>query len=114
MADPTILTALERLIADRKANPPAKRSYVVALLDGGVPRIGAKVVEEAAEAVEAAEEPGEAGRAHLIKEAADLLFHTLVLLAHRGVGLAEVEAELGRRFGLGGFEEKEARGTAGG
>lgn len=112
MPEPSILTALEAVIAERKANPPAKRSYVVKLLDGGVPAIGAKVVEEAAEVVEAADESGEAGRAHLIREAADLLFHTLVLLARRDVALADVEAELGRRFGIGGIEEKEARGRS--
>jgi phosphoribosyl-ATP pyrophosphohydrolase len=82
---------------------------VVSLLEGGVPKIGAKVTEEAAEVVEAAGEPGAEGRAHLVREAADLIFHTLVLLGHRRVGLAEVEAELGRRFGIGGFAEKESR-----
>ena len=70
---------------------------------------GAGWMEEAAEAVEAAGEPGDDGRAHLVREAADLVFHTLVLLAHRRVAWGEVEAELGRRFGIGGFEEKAAR-----
>jgi len=110
MPAPSILTALEAVIADRKANPPAQRSYVVKLLKGGVPAIGAKVIEEAAEVVEAADEPGEDGRAHLVREAADLFFHTLVILGHRDVTLAEVEAELGRRFGIGGIEAKESRG----
>ena len=110
MPAPSILTALEAVIADRKANPPSKRSYVVKLLEGGVPAIGAKIIEEAAEVVEAADEPGDDGRAHLIREVADLFFHTLVLLGHRDIPLAEVEAELGRRFGIGGIEEKESRG----
>jgi phosphoribosyl-ATP pyrophosphohydrolase len=110
MSQSSILTALEAVILERKANPPAKPSYVVKLLAGGVPAIGAKVIEEAAEVVEAADEPGEEGRAHLVREAADLVFHTLVMLGHRGVALAEVEAELGRRFGIGGIEEKAARG----
>jgi phosphoribosyl-ATP pyrophosphohydrolase len=110
MSHPSILTALEAVIAERKANPPAQRSYVVTLLEGGVPTIGAKVVEEAAEVVEAADEPGDDGRAHLVREVADLIFHAMVLLGHRGVALAEVEAELARRFGIGGIEEKEARG----
>jgi phosphoribosyl-ATP pyrophosphohydrolase len=109
MSAPSILTALEAVILERKTNPPAKQSYVVKLLEGGVPAIGAKVIEEAAEVVEAADEAGSEGRAHLIREAADLFFHTLVLLGHRGVPLAEVEAELGRRFGIGGIEEKESR-----
>jgi phosphoribosyl-ATP pyrophosphohydrolase len=106
----SILHALESVIAERKANPPAKPSYVVKLLQGGVPAIGAKVVEEAAEVVEAADEPGDDGRAHLVREVADLFFHALVLLGRRDVALAEVEAELGRRFGIGGIEEKESRG----
>jgi len=110
MPSTPILPALEAVILDRKANPPAKRSYVVGLFEGGVPAIGAKLIEEAAETVEAADERGDDGRAHLVREAADLLFHAMVLLAHRGVALAEVEAELGRRFGVGGIEEKEARG----
>jgi phosphoribosyl-ATP pyrophosphohydrolase len=105
----SILSALESVIADRKANPPAQPSYVVKLLDGGVPAIGAKVIEEAAEAVEAAEQAGQLGREHLVREVADLLFHTLVLLGHRDVRLAEVEAELARRFGLGGIAEKASR-----
>ena len=111
MSIPSILSALEAVIAERKANPPAKRSYVAKLLEGGVPAIGAKVVEEAAEVVEAADEAGEEGRQHLVREVADLFFHTLVLLGRREVALAEVEAELGRRFGIGGIEEKEARVT---
>jgi phosphoribosyl-ATP pyrophosphohydrolase len=98
------------VIAARRDRPPeGRKSYVVALLEGGVPAIGAKIAEEAGEVVEAAAEPGDAGRDHLIREAADLVFHTMVLLGHRHVGWEEVEAELARRFGLGGFEEKAAR-----
>lgn len=107
--DSTILGALEGVIADRKANPNAEKSYVVSLLKGGVPRIGAKVLEEAAEVVEAAAEEGEAGRAHLVREAADLVFHTLVILGHREVPWSAVEAELASRFGVGGLVEKAAR-----
>ena len=49
------------VIAERKAQPRAERSYVVSLLDGGVAKIGGKILEEAAEVVEAADEPGESG-----------------------------------------------------
>jgi phosphoribosyl-ATP pyrophosphohydrolase len=112
MSNPSILTALEAVIAERKANPPAKRSYVVKLFEGGVPAIGAKVVEEAAEVVEAADEPGQAGRDHLVKEVADLVFHTLVLLGLKDIPWSEVEAELARRFGVSGIVEKESRGRA--
>jgi phosphoribosyl-ATP pyrophosphohydrolase len=95
-------------IEDRRANPPAK-SYTTTLFAGGVPKIGAKITEEAAEVVEAAGEPDEAGRQHLIREAGDLIYHLFVMLAHRGVKLAEVEAELARRSGVSGLDEKASR-----
>jgi phosphoribosyl-ATP pyrophosphohydrolase len=114
MSDPSIVSSLMEVIARRKTNPPAERSYVVSLLQGGVPRIGAKIVEEAAEVVAAADEPGAAGRAHLVHEVADLLFHTLVLLGHHDIGWPEVEAELARRFGVGGIVEKASRTPAAG
>jgi phosphoribosyl-ATP pyrophosphohydrolase len=101
------------VIEDRKANPPAK-SYTTRLLDGGVPKIGEKILEEAAEVVEAAAgEPGatlnEEGRQHLVYEAGDLLYHLFVLLAYRDIQLSEVETELARRFGVSGIDEKESR-----
>jgi phosphoribosyl-ATP pyrophosphohydrolase len=104
--------ALMAVIRARKTNPPAEPSYVVSLLRGGVEKIGAKIVEEAAEVVEAGGESGDAGREHLIKEAADLVFHTLVLLGHRDIAWREVEAELARRFGVSGIAEKQSRGDA--
>lgn len=103
-----ILHRLMAVVLDRKANPPAK-SYTTTLFAGGVPKIGEKIAEEAAEVVEAAAEAGEAGRQHLVREAADLLYHLLVMLGHRDSHLAEVEAELARRFGLSGIDEKAAR-----
>lgn len=96
------------VIEDRKANPPPK-SYTNSLLAGGVAKIGAKINEEAAEVVEAAGEQGEPGRQHLIYEAGDLLYHLFVMLAHRDIKLSEVEAELARRFGISGLDEKESR-----
>jgi phosphoribosyl-ATP pyrophosphohydrolase len=108
----SIVSSLMEVIAARKAQPPAERSYVASLLRGGVPKIGAKITEEAGEVVDAAAEPGEAGRAHLVHEVADLLFHTLVLLGHRDVPWSDVEAELSRRFGTGGIAEKESRARA--
>jgi phosphoribosyl-ATP pyrophosphohydrolase len=105
----SVLQHLMTVIADRKANPP-ERSYTTRLFAGGVEKIGAKIVEEAAEVVEAAGEPGEDGRQHLIREAADLIYHLLVMLAHRDTTLAEVEDELARRFGISGLDEKAARG----
>lgn len=106
----SILDALMAVIAQRRALPPGSRSYVKALDEAGLPRIVAKIAEEAAEVVEAAGEPGDEGRAHLVREAADLVFHLLVLLGHREIGWGEVERELARRFGIGGLDEKEGRG----
>jgi phosphoribosyl-ATP pyrophosphohydrolase len=104
-------SALEDLMAvieERKANP-GQRSYTASLLAAGLPMISAKIAEEAGEVIEAAAEPGEEGRLHLVRETADLLYHLLVLLAQRDVSLAEVESELARRSGVSGLDEKAAR-----
>ncbi len=106
-----VLAQLMAVIEDRKTNPPAK-SYTTTLLAGGVEKIGAKIQEEAAEVVEAAGEPGEAGRTHLISEASDLLYHLLVMLCHRDVKLTEVEQALASRFGISGLDEKARRGQS--
>jgi phosphoribosyl-ATP pyrophosphohydrolase len=104
----SVFAELMRVIEERKATRP-ERSYTTRLLDGGVAKIGEKITEEAAEVVEAAGEPDDAGREHLIREAADLVYHLLVMLASRDVALAEVEGELARRFGISGLDEKESR-----
>ena len=104
-----VLEALERVVASRRGDPPEK-SYTARLLAGGVTRIGGKVTEEAGELVQAA--AGEADD-RVVAEAADLVYHTLVLLAARGLSLAAVEGELARRFGVSGLDEKAAR-VAGG
>ncbi len=109
MINGTVVEAILQVIAERKAMPPGSRSYVRTLLDGGVPAIGAKITEEAAEVVEAAAEPGSAGHEHLVKEICDLLFHTLVLMGYADVQWPEIEAELGRRFGVSGLDEKASR-----
>jgi phosphoribosyl-ATP pyrophosphohydrolase len=96
------------VIEDRKAHPPAK-SYTTSLFAGGVSKIGGKITEEAAEVVEAAGEEGEEGRKHTIYEAGDLIYHLFVLLAHREITLEELEAELARRFGVSGLDEKASR-----
>lgn len=105
----SIIDRVISVIAERKALAPGERSYVRKLLDGGVSAIGAKIHEEASEVVEAAAEPGDAGRTHLVHELADLVFHTLVLMGARDVAWTEVEAELARRFGTSGIDEKAAR-----
>src|SRR4051812_1524960 len=108
MPERAMISQLMTVIADRKANPP-ERSYVASLLRGGLAKIGPKIAEEAGEVVSAAEEPGDAGRAHLVHEVADLLFHTLVLLGEREIAWDEIEGELARRFGVSGLDEKAAR-----
>jgi len=104
------LEELERVVAARKGDP-STRSYTSRLLAGGVPAIGAKVAEEAGELVAAADHETDD---RVVSEAADLVYHMLVLLAYRGVGLAQVENELAGRFGISGLDEKAARTAAGG
>lgn len=101
---------LEQTIQARKGSPP-EQSYTAQLLAGGVEKIGGKVIEESAEVVEAAGEPGDDGRQHTIREAADVLYHLFVLLACRDIELSEVEAELARRAGISGLEEKANRNS---
>lgn len=108
MSETPVLTHLMTVIEQRKATrPPA--SYTTQLFDGGIARIGAKVREEAGELVEAAAADSDQRHAQVIHEAADLFYHALVLLAASDVGLAEVEQELARRFGISGLEEKASR-----
>ena len=104
------LEDLERVVAARKGDPSA-RSYTSRLLAGGVPAIGAKVTEEAGELVAAADHETDE---RVVSEAADLIYHMLVLLACRGVGLSQVEDELARRFGISGLDEKASRTASGG
>ncbi|MCD0460751.1 phosphoribosyl-ATP diphosphatase [Roseiconus lacunae] len=108
---PDSLMPLDRLmktLAERAETRPAG-SYTTKLMDGGSEKIGAKILEEAAELIEAADEPGDEGRNHFVYEAGDLIYHTLVMLAYRGVELDEVAAELARREGTSGLSEKASR-----
>jgi phosphoribosyl-ATP pyrophosphohydrolase len=107
-----VLSRLEQLIADRQATRPVG-SYTTKLLEGGLAALGPKVLEESRELVDAAGESGEPGRQHATHEAADVLYHMLVLLAWRGIPLSEVAAELARREGVGGLVEKQSRGARG-
>lgn len=111
-ADKSVVAQLMAVIEDRKRNPPPK-SYTTTLLQGGIPKIGGKIQEEAREVVEAAYEEGEPGRRHVIAEAADVVYHLLVLLAHEEVRWDEVETEIARRFGISGLDEKAARPAKG-
>lgn len=108
MSSPHVLAQLMSVIESRRAERPAG-SYTTTLFEGGLSRISEKIREESAEMLEAAAEADEPGRRHLIHEAADLVYHLLVLLAERKIPLTELEAEISRRFGTSGFAEKAAR-----
>jgi phosphoribosyl-ATP pyrophosphohydrolase len=99
------LSRLEATIAQRLTASPDE-SYVAKLHAKGLPKIAQKLGEEATEAVIAALAGDEA---ELVGEAADLLFHLMVLLAEKGVPLQTVLAELDRREGTSGIAEKAAR-----
>jgi len=102
------LEQLESTIRSRIGADPST-SYVASLFAKGNPKIAQKLGEEAVEAVIAAM----AGDSRaLVGEAADLLFHLMVLLAASDVKLAEVMAELERREGVSGLAEKAARPKA--
>ena len=107
----SVLHQLMGVLEQRKINPPPN-SYTAKLYAGGVAKIGDKIQEEAREVVDAASEPGDSGRRHIIYESSDLLYHLLVMLAHQGIKLEEVENEIARRFGQSGLEEKAARTVA--
>jgi len=99
------LARLEAVVAARRVGPSGA-SYVRTILDGGTAVAGAKVTEEAGELARAlaAEADG-----RVVAEAADLLFHTVVALASRGLGLDAVLSELARRSGVSGLAEKASR-----
>ncbi len=102
---PDTLTRLAAVIAERRA-APADTSYVAALHARGVPGIAQKLGEEAVETVIAAVAGDGAA---LTGEAADLMFHLLVLLDARGIAFGDVIAELDRRDGVSGLAEKAQR-----
>ena len=104
----SVLNQLMSVLEERKVNPPPN-SYTARLYAGGDAKIGAKILEEAHEIIEAAGESGDQGRRHIIYEASDIIYHLLVLLAHHEIKLEEVEVEIARRFGQSGLDEKAAR-----
>ena len=100
-----VLQRLSEVLEARKQADPDS-SYVAGLYAKGLDAILKKIGEEATETVMAAKD-GEPER--IVSEVADLWFHTLVLLAQQGLGPEAVLAELDRRFGLSGLEEKARR-----
>ena len=103
------LERLARVIESRRGTDP-DASYVARLLAKGPDAVLKKIGEEATETVMAAKD-GEPAR--IVAETADLWFHCLVMLAHFGLGPADVLAELERRAGTSGLEEKALRKAKG-
>jgi phosphoribosyl-ATP pyrophosphohydrolase len=105
MTDATILRRLGEVITARKQADPAS-SYVAGLLAKGQDAVLRKVAEEATETLLASKDGDKLG---IVRETADLWFHCLILLAWHGLGPDDVLAELRRREGISGIEEKKAR-----
>jgi phosphoribosyl-ATP pyrophosphohydrolase len=112
---PSATDSLARLAAVIESRKPAhggdpERSYVARLLHKGPDAFLKKVGEEATEVVMAAKDVDHGGDPHkLVGEVADLWFHTMIALAHYGLTPDDVVAELVRREGLSGLEEKALR-----
>jgi len=105
MIDTDILQRLGEVIAARKQADP-KSSYVASLFAKGHDAVLKKVAEEAAETLLAAKD---GDKLHIVRETADLWFHCLILLAWHDLGPDDVLAELRRREGTSGIEEKRSR-----
>jgi phosphoribosyl-ATP pyrophosphohydrolase/phosphoribosyl-AMP cyclohydrolase len=100
-----LFVRLEEALTARKS-ATGEKSYTRSLLDGGAEKIGGKLREEADELARAiASESNE----RVTSEAADVVYHAMVGLLSRGVAWRDVEAELARRFGVSGHDEKSAR-----
>jgi len=105
MIDAEILRRLGETIAARKQADPSS-SYVASLLAQGQDAVLKKVAEEAAETLLASKD---GDKLQIVRETADLWFHCLVLLAWHGLGPDDVLAELRRREGISGIDEKKSR-----
>ena len=102
------LTTFDRVydvILERKQCSP-ETSYVAYLMDEGTDMILKKISEESAEVIIAAKNKNRTDQIH---ELADLWFHMLVLMGHKGITLMDISQELEKRFGQSGFDEKANR-----
>jgi phosphoribosyl-ATP pyrophosphohydrolase len=105
MIDPSILQRLGEALEARKEADPTS-SYVAQLFAKGNDAILRKIVEEATETLLAAKD---GDKLQIVRETADLWFHTLVMLSYHGLGPDDVLAELRRREGISGIDEKSSR-----
>ena len=106
MIDVNVLHRLAETLEARKGADPAS-SYAASLFQKGTDAILKKIGEEATETVLAAKD---GDRLRIVRETADLWFHCLVMLAHNDLGPDDVLAELRRREGISGIDEKASRG----
>jgi len=104
MSDDILLRLMAVLVSRKDADPDS--SYVASLYDKGLDSILKKIGEESAETIIAAKS---GDKQQIVCETADLWFHTLVLLSLKGLHPDQVLAELDRRFGTSGHEEKKSR-----
>ena len=105
----SILERLTIILKERRHADPST-SYVAGLHSKGINKVLEKVSEETTEVILAAKDAEASGNVEeLVKETADLWFHTMVLLAHMNSSPAAVLEELERRFGTSGIEEKASR-----
>ena len=101
-----ILDAVYQIVLERKQLADGEKSYVKSLFDKGLDKILSKVGEEATETAVA----GKGGnKEELVYEVADLFFHVLILLGYYEIPPEQVSAELRRRLGISGIEEKASR-----
>jgi phosphoribosyl-ATP pyrophosphohydrolase len=105
MSNEAFLDELADILESRKQADPAT-SYVAKLMQGGQDSILKKIGEEATETILAAKS---GDRQHLIRETADLWFHSMIMLVHAGLRPSDVIDELKRREGTSGLAEKAAR-----
>ena len=103
-----LYATLERIaeVIERRRDGDADASYVARLFAEGEDAVLKKIGEEATETILAAKS---GDRLHLVRETADLWFHCLIMLAQHGLGPQDVLAELRRREGISGIDEKAAR-----
>ena len=106
MIDLEVIHRIQETLEARK-NAAPDSSYVSSLYAKGTDAICKKVAEEAAEVIMAAKDDD---RLHLVRETCDLWFHSMVLLAHMGIGVDDIMVEFRRREGISGIDEKASRG----
>jgi phosphoribosyl-ATP pyrophosphohydrolase len=106
MIDLEVIHRVQDTLYERKGAAP-ESSSVAGLYAKGTDAICKKVVEEAAETIMAAKD---GDRLHLVRETCDLWFHSMVLLAHFGIGVDDIMVEFRRREGISGVDEKNSRG----